>query len=199
MSSTNIILLFFIFSFIGWIGEVALEFALNRRFVNRGFLLGPYCPIYGFAILFVLGVLAPRFSHPISLFFATAVSCAILEYATSFFLEKVFRVRWWDYSNFYFNLNGRICLEALTLFGVSSVLIAHFIQPFLNTFLQSIPLPVLNTIQFSLLCLFVLDCLISFFILKKVKKDFSQKIDATDLISKEVNQELKRCLSRFTK
>ncbi len=199
MSSTTIILIFFIYSFIGWIGEVALEFGQNRRFVNRGFLLGPYCPIYGFAILFVLGFLAPRFSHPVSLFLATALSCAILEYTTSFFLEKIFHVRWWDYSNFYFNLNGRICLEALTLFGVSSVVITYFIQPFFNGLLQNVPLTILNMIQFSLLCLFLLDCILSFSILKKVNKNFSKNIDATDLISKEVNQELKQYLKRFTK
>ncbi len=194
-----ITILFFIYSFFGWIFEVCWEFIQNHRLVNRGFLIGPYCPIYGIAIIVMLNIFPYLGNHPLGYFFITMFICAIFEYTTSYALEKLFHTRWWDYSNFRFHVNGRICLEALTLFGVSNICIAYFINPVLLRFLLKIPTNILFVIHLFLLFFFVVDCLLSFIILKKIPKQTVGNTDVTDVISKQVSQKIKSSLRQITK
>src|SRR5699024_6506637 len=105
------ILFFFVYSFLGWCLEVICILITEKRFINRGILIGPICPIYGYGVLIMALFFRKYLNDPITLFILIIVSCSILEYFTSYFLEKVYHTRWWDYSTKKFNINGRICLE----------------------------------------------------------------------------------------
>ncbi len=109
-------LLFSIYSFLGWLMEVVNTLRVEKKFVNRGFLVGPFCPIYGFGVLLMTIMLKKYQNDIVATFIFSILICGILEYFTSFFLEKIFHARWWDYSNRKFNINGRICLENLFIF-----------------------------------------------------------------------------------
>ena len=116
-SLTDMALYFFMYSFCGWLMETALCSFQEKRFVNRGFLNGPFCPIYGCGIVLILIFLLPVrdgidklwVAVPV-IFAAGAFLASVVEYFTSWLMEKLFHARWWDYSHFRFNLNGRICL-----------------------------------------------------------------------------------------
>ena len=110
------IALFFIYSFLGWVMESILETVRKKRFVNRGFLIGPYCPIYGAGVLLITILLAKYNDDIWITFLMSLLICGTLEYATSYIMEKIFKARWWDYSYRKFNINGRICLETLIPF-----------------------------------------------------------------------------------
>ena len=122
---TDYILFFFVFSFIGWIWEVCLVLVQTGKLVNRGVLFGPWLPIYGSGGVLILLLLRKVFKKPVITFFSMTVLCTSIEYFTSWYLEVTRGVRWWDYSKKKFNINGRICLENLCLFGIASILIPY--------------------------------------------------------------------------
>ncbi len=129
MSPAFLFVLFVFYSFVGWLSEVVYCSILERRFVNRGFLFGPLCPVYGFGALLVIYLLEP-FAGNVPLLFAMAVLVtSALEYATGLFLETAFGTRWWDYSSYRFNLHGRICLLNSLLFGAMGVVGVRFLHP----------------------------------------------------------------------
>lgn len=118
-----------VYSIIGWVYECIVESIRQKKVVNRGFLNGPYCPIYGFGAL--LDIVALGWcKNPIMLFVLSAVLTCTLEYITSVVMEKLFNARWWDYYDFKFNLNGRVCLLGAFAFGTLSILLVNFIHPF---------------------------------------------------------------------
>lgn len=132
-------LIFLTYSFAGWCMEVAVSIIMNqnRKPSNRGFLIGPLCPIYGFGVLLMTFLL--RNTHNVvEVFIVATLSSAVLEYATSFVMEKLFRVRWWDYSHEKFNLNGRICLKMLLAFGIMGVIVTQVTNPILLDFFNGI-------------------------------------------------------------
>ncbi len=120
------------YSFVGWCYESSLWTLKERHFVNRGFLKGPYCPIYGLGALLLLAFLG-RFHNPFTLFFGGMLITCSLEYAASYFLEEIFHRRWWDYSVLKYHLNGRISLLGAVAFGLFSVLLISFIHPAVST------------------------------------------------------------------
>lgn len=122
-------LLLIIYSFMGWLYETIWCSFCERKLVNRGFLTGPICPIYGFGALLVIFILGDVRDNLPALFFSSIIVTNTLEYVTSYLLEKCFAVRWWDYSHYRFNLNGRVCLLGAIAFGTMSVLLIHFIHP----------------------------------------------------------------------
>lgn len=135
-SLVDMTLYFFIYSFCGWLMETVLCSIREHRFINRGFLNGPLCPIYGCGILLILTFLLPvRDSIPRAeaavpvIFLAGAVLASAVEYFTSWAMEKLFHARWWDYSKHRFNLNGRICLSISTAWGLLATVFVYQIQP----------------------------------------------------------------------
>ncbi|WP_207694549.1 hypothetical protein DOK67_0000323 [Enterococcus sp. DIV0212c] len=125
----KIVLLFFIYSFIGWLWETVYCSLKAGKFIYRGFLVGPYCPIYGFGILGVLYFLEPLRQNIIVLYLLSTVLVTILEYLTSYGLEKLFHASWWDYKDVPFNINGRVALPVSLFWGVGCVLIVRVIHP----------------------------------------------------------------------
>lgn len=124
----TLFLWFMFYSVLGWIYESILCSYMEKCPVNRGFLNGPYCPIYGAGA--ILNVLCLRWIlQPIPMFFAAALLTGVLEYTTSWLMEEIFHARWWDYSDKKFNINGRVYLIGAIAFGSFSVIQMFWMQP----------------------------------------------------------------------
>ncbi len=188
-------LLFFVYSFLGWVMEVVRILTADKKLVNRGVLVGPYCPIYGCGVLTITILLNKYQDDIIATFVFAVLICGILEYFTSYFLEKIFKARWWDYTDRKMNINGRVCLENLVAFGVLGCYIIYISNPILVGLLEKMSTTVMTIITFSLIAIFVLDMITSFTIitnLKAINKDYL--CDNTEEISKRVRKILKRKL-----
>ena len=136
----KIFLSFFIYSFAGWFFELLWCSVVHKKAKTRGVLFGPYCPIYGFGAILVLGATYTVRDNWLLTFLIAMALCSILEYFTSFLLEKIFHIRWWDYSKTEkFNINGRICLTATLSFGLFGVIAAQWTQPFIENIFSIIP------------------------------------------------------------
>lgn len=182
-------LLFFIYSVLGWCMEVLNTFRVEKKFVNRGFLIGPYCPIYGSGVLLMTFLLKKYEDDIVVTFIFSILICAILEYITSYVLEKIFHARWWDYSKRKFNINGRVCMENLLIFGILGCFIIYVSNPFLINILNKIPNIALNIITILLLICNIVDTVISSNViinLKDVSKNL--KKDNTEEISGKVKK-----------
>lgn len=180
-----LIALFLIYSFIGWIVEVSAFLIQDHKFVNRGFLIGPVVPIYGTGGILITILLTKYQSDPIVLFCMAVIVCSILEYLTSYIMEKIFKTRWWDYSNKKFNINGRICLSNLIVFGIMGLVMVYLINPFLIGILNKIDPILLKCVVSILMVLFVIDFFVSFSVTSKIKnvgkvvfKDSTEEINA---------------------
>ena len=160
-SITSIILLFFSCSFIGWLWEVSLHLVKDGVFVNRGVMHGPWLPIYGAGGVCIL-ILLNKFRHkPIFEFVAAVVLCGAVEYATSAYLEMAFHQKWWDYSGYFLNLNGRICAEGLLIFGLGGMAIVYLLAPVLDNFFRKLSLKVAIPLCISLIMIFAGDMVFS--------------------------------------
>lgn len=149
--------------------EVGCKLVELKKFINRGFLIGPYCPIYGWGCILIIILLNKYTNDPLVLFIMAIVICSILEYFTSYFMEKLFKARWWDYSRRKFNINGRICLETMIPFGLLGCLIMYFVNPFFVSIYSKIPSNILIIISSVLFTIFLTDNIISYTIMFKMK------------------------------
>lgn len=182
-------LLFLSYSFLGWCTEVICKLIEKKKFINRGFLIGPYCPIYGWGAIAITLLLKKYINDPIVLFIMAMVVCSILEYATSYILEKLFHARWWDYSKKRFNINGRICLETMIPFGILGCFISYVMNPFLINHIQSIPQITRHVIAGILGMGFLIDNIISIKIMSNVRTTTTQVTkDNTEEITKKVKE-----------
>ena len=139
MEFSTIFLYFFIYSILGWTCEMIYCSICDRKIVNRGFLFGPYCPIYGFGGLIITFFLSDYYYNPLIIFLFGMIATSILEYITSYMMEKIFNAKWWDYSKHKFNLNGRICLLNSTEFGILCLAVTYIFEPFANNIINFIP------------------------------------------------------------
>ena len=157
----NLILIFFAFSLVGWCIEVTLKYFEFGRFINRGFLTGPWLPIYGFGGLFVLVLLHKLRKRPFWFFIGTIVLCGTVEYMTGWALEVMFNAKWWDYSGYLLNLNGRICAEGLFVFAIAGIAFIYVLAPLLDNYIRRIPKPVILPLAITLLAILAADCVLS--------------------------------------
>ncbi len=189
--TVNLILLFFAFSVLGWCIEVTLKYFEFHRFINRGFLTGPWLPIYGSGaalITLAAGGLAPLDSSVGTAFLASFVLCGLVEYFTSWFMEKRFHARWWDYSQKPMNLHGRVWIGNLILFGLGGVLIIKLLDPLLLGLFGRMSLLSREILAGGLSAIFLADYIVSHFVLKLVKTGVeNSRADSTEQISKEVH------------
>ena len=177
--------------------EVTLQFINKRRFVNRGFLIGPICPIYGYGVLLIL-LLVGNKGDILAVFLKSILICSLIEYFTSYFMEKLFKARWWDYSSKKFNINGRICLETMVPFGILGTLIIYILNPIAISFLNLFPywLQIVFTILFLLI--YLIDNIISFEVMNKIKGEIKkQRVDNTEVIKKRVTRWLEKNTSLY--
>ena len=157
-------LLFLLYSFLGYICEVICSSIWQKKLVNRGFLCGPWLPIYGVGSLFILYTLLRFKSDPVAVFLIGALITSALEYFTSFLLEKIFHNKWWDYNDHKCNINGRICLQNTLLFGLGALIIIYFSHPYIPDLVHKIPTTIINIVTIFLMTLFLLDCVYSFIV-----------------------------------
>ncbi len=185
-------IMFMIYSFIGWLVDIGDIYFKYKKLVNRGFYIGPYCPIYGVGVLLMIFLLKDYMKTPLVLFILAAVICMTLEYLTSYVMEKWFNARWWDYSDRKFNLNGRICLETTIPFGIAACAVMYVVNPFLTGLLNKVPSNVVIIISLILMTIFLIDIIISFSVITKINDiDWSRFKDDTEEINKRVLEYLK--------
>lgn len=186
------ILLFMVSSIAGWIMEVTLKYIQFRRFINRGFLIGPYCPIYGAGAVLVTSVVHFTAGDDCSYFEAFLISfffCSALEYLVSWYMEKMFHARWWDYSERPMNLEGRIWIGNCVLFGIGGMLIVKLVIPVLFGLFARIPKTMLYIICICFLIILATDYIFSHIVTSMVRRVGEASLgDSTEQISREIRQ-----------
>lgn len=173
MTFIKIHICFFIYSIIGWIWESFLCSSVElKKLVNRGFFLGPYCPIYGLGATLSYLLLRDIGSATLIFILASIVSCTI-EYIVGYILEKIFKDRWWNYDNYPFQLHGRVCLYGLVIFGLANVVIVKISTPFLMFSLSVIKDSILIGLAISISLVSFVDLIITISARKKLNKRLS--------------------------
>lgn len=161
MKIFEFILIFFIYSSIGWIWESFLcSFLEYEKALNRGFLIGPYCPIYG-----VGAVLCYLLFHNIDssflIFIYAGLFCCLIEYITGFILERFFNEKWWDYSEYPFQIHSRICLYGFVIFGAGNILVIKFLTPWLINVIADNEIMGLGVLATTIALVFLSDIVIT--------------------------------------
>ncbi len=135
----ELVWIFIIYAFIGWCAEVAYAALNTGKFVNRGFLNGPYCPIYGCGVVIVVGALTPLKENLFILFTGSFLLTSVLEYITGLILEQMFHNRWWDYTDKPFNIKGYVCLKFSVYWGLACTFIMDILHPMIYRVITIIP------------------------------------------------------------
>lgn len=187
MYGLNLFFYFLLYSFIGWIGEVIFAFYVHHRFVNRGFLNGPLCPIYGAGALIFIG-LGHMTANPALLFLIAAFAATFLELITGFLLEKIFRRRYWDYSHSFMNFHGYISLGASLVWGVAGIAAVYVIHPLISSLVENIPTVVLQISSIVFLFLFAFDLAWTIGQNLKLSKRLQALKEMTDLLVEKRSQ-----------
>ncbi|MCM1528944.1 MAG: hypothetical protein NC093_02990 [Alistipes sp.] len=183
-SAYQVFSFFVIYSFFGWCLEVVYQAVEHGKFINRGFLNGPYCPIYGFGAVIVVSALLPISDNILVLYVGSVVLTSALELVTGFVLEKIFNQHWWDYSDEKFNIGGYICLKFSLLWGVACLIVVRIIHPIIYRFVDWIP-HTLGVILLSVIYIgFVSDFMITVSAILKIRK----KIRILENISAEMRK-----------
>lgn len=166
----ELVWIFIIYAFIGWCTEVSYAALDTGKFVNRGFLNGSYCPIYGCGVVIVVAILTPLKENLLILFAGSFLLTSVLEYITGYILEKVFHNKWWDYSDKPFNIKGYVCLKFSIYWGLACTFIMDIIHPIIYAAIRFIPF-VLGVVLLSIImCVFAADCIITVTTILKFNK-----------------------------
>lgn len=192
MQIKQLFLLFMLYSFFGWIIEMLVVAMEKGKFTPRGFLIGPYLPIFGVGAISITLLLSNYKNDIFVLFIMSAFLGAILEYVVSYVFEKLFKTRWWNYEHDKFNLNGRVCLSATIGFGILGLMVIEFFNPIFLTLINNMNPITQNILAIILLIIFITDIIISFTIISKIKIYNNEKSkDTTEEITKKVIETLK--------
>lgn len=187
----QLFLFFVTLSVMGWIMEVIVQFVNHHRFINRGFLIGPYCPIYGCGAVLVVCLLSRFEDRPWLVFLLSLLVCGTLEYMTSYVMEKLFNARWWDYSKNRLNIAGRVCAGTLIPFGTLSLLVLYMLKPLFLNLYSRIPETVLHVLCAALLMILLVDIVISVTVLAAIRKSASaSRGDDTETLTRAVRAKL---------
>lgn len=153
---------FYFYCLFGWVFESTYVSMKKRRFVNRGFMRGPFLPLYGSGGIMMLLVSAPFQDNLLLVYIAGCIGATVLEYITGVIMEALFKVRYWDYSNQPFNFQGHICLGSSLAWGALTVFMTQFLHKPVEQFVLSIPMEILSPITFLLTLIIVADFSLSF-------------------------------------
>lgn len=184
---------FYIYGFLGWCSEVAFAAIAHGKFVNRGFVNGPICSIYGFGVMSVLLVLGPLKSSLWLLFGGSVLFTSAIEYLTGWVLEKVFHDKWWDYSKRPLNIKGYVCLEFSVLWGIACVFVVDVFQPLVAKVVDLIPKKLGWVLLGTFSALWIADNIITAMEIRKLPKKLHalQAIeDSLTAISDEIGEEI---------
>ena len=185
------ILFFFAMSFLGWLMEVICKLVEFGRLINRGFLIGPYCPIYGVGSVLIVHLLRRYTESPLVVFVLAMVISGTLEYVTSYAMEKLFHARWWDYSHRRLNLDGRICAGTLIPFGLMGLMLVYGVQPLLWSLFEKIPAPIVQALCAGLMILMAADIIVSTNTLGKIRMSADRiRGDDTETLTRAVREKM---------
>lgn len=154
---TEFIIYLAIYSFLGWCAEVAYAYKNQRKFVNRGFLKGPVCPIYGYCILAMVSIFENFSGSIVILYLMATISTSTIEYFTGLILEKVFKKKYWDYTDDPLNFQGRVCLHFSLMWGLGVLLIVKYIHPFIGRTMVYMDYRIFESVGFIILIILILD------------------------------------------
>lgn len=175
---------FIIYAVMGWCLEVIYEAVDQGVFINRGFLNGPYCPIYGFGVIIVIQCLTPIKNNILVLYVGSVILTSLLEFITGFILEKIFHQKWWDYTAEHFNIKGYICLKFSLLWGIACLVVIRIIHPLIERFVNWIPHFIGNIILIVALLGLLSDIIITILSIMHIKK----RLRLIEIISQEMRK-----------
>ena len=202
----QLFLLYFFYCVFGYFLECTYCTIKDDKLVlNRGFLVGPYLPIYGNGAMIILLLLSKYRRDLVILFIMACLISTVLEYLTSYIMEKVFKARWWDYSKRKYNINGRVCLSNTVLFGLGGILIMYIVNPMFTKIIGFLDYKVVFVLGFIFLILYFSDIVISISTIYKLRSNsLNLNKDSTEEISEQVHKKLmkhkhlkKRLLNAF--
>ena len=183
------VLLFYLYCFMGWIWESCYVSLKNHKWVNRGFLKGPLLPIYGSGAIVVLISTLVVQKNLVLVFIIGMIAATILEYITGALMEKLFHVRYWDYTTEPFNINGHVCLLCSLAWGVFSVLLVRFVNPPIEYLINNIPDEILEISAYIITVFITIDAVQSFneaMDLKNLLIRFTERNDTIINIKKRI-------------
>lgn len=179
---------FALYSFIGWCIESIYKTILDKKWVNSGFLYGPFCPIYGFGVVLMILLLKPLPHNIFIIFITSMVLLTIWEYAAAVILEKIFKTKYWDYSNLKFNFQGRICLKNSIYWGIMGTMFTFIVHPFIESKVGLIPTRALFYIDIFIYIIFITDVIITVTKVLFIDKKIQQLYEISDRIKEKINE-----------
>ena len=184
MSIYFILLYFFVYGFLGWCTEVGFAAFKTHNFVNRGFLNGPICPIYGVGVTAVITVLTPYKSDIIVLYILSVVLVTVLEGVTGWAMDKIFHNKWWDYSDMPLNIGGYVCLLFSIVWGFACLFIIYFIQPLVHDLLAFIP----TIVGIILIIILGITLIADLYVTASTIFKFNRRLAAMEKIAAEMHE-----------
>ncbi|CDF58266.1 putative ABC transporter permease [Thermobrachium celere] len=178
-------LCFIFYSFLGWIIEVLYHIYKDKRFINRGFLYGPICPIYGFSAVILIITLG-KYKNPLLIFIIGSLIASIIEYITGYLLELFFHTKWWDYSNEKYNIKGYICLKFSIYWGAFSLVFIKLIHPNVSKIITTINQKYGEIVYNIILVIFIMDTLYTINSLIELKSIFIELKEILDEIKNTI-------------
>lgn len=201
-SFVNYIWFFIIYSFLGWCIEVTFHGVTQGKFVNRGFLNGPVCPIYGFGMVILLYFLSPITDNLALLFIGSVVLTSTLEFITGFILEKFFQDKWWDYSDMPYNIKGYISLSFSLIWGLGAVFIINIIHPLINNFIPVFDNKIGSVILILFISYFLADFIVTLLGIFEISRQFKvleEMAARLKLYSNGIGEDIYKSVNAFIK
>lgn len=182
------ILYIIIYSFFGWILESVLKTIYQKKFVNSGFLNGPICPIYGFGAIIMELCLSSLRDKPIILFITAFLLLSLWEYIVGYLIEKIFKTKYWDYSNLRFNIQGRVCLKNSIYWGLLGLIFVKCVHPFIESIVKLIPINTLFYIDIIIGVVILIDTIITIIQITNIDVAIQKLNDLSENIKSKVEE-----------
>lgn len=183
----EILTYFIIYSFFGWVMESTVRSISEKKIINTGFLKGPFCPIYGIGAIIMLLFLDKFQNKPILLFFIAVTILSIWEYIVGVLLEKMFKTKYWDYSDHRFNLQGRVCLTNSICWGMLGVVFVRYLHPYVEAIISNID----RTLLYYIISVIALVLLVDFITTLVRVKNIKVTLQRVEALNKEIKEKLK--------
>lgn len=184
----NMLFYYAIYSFLGWCVESIYKTILEKKFINSGFLYGPFCPIYGFGAVIMILLLDKLPKNIFLIFIASVILLTIWEYIVGVLLERIFKTKYWDYSNLKFNINGRVCLKNSIYWGILGIILIFIIHPLISYMVNTIPVTTLFHANIIIYIILLTDVIITVNRLLFIDEKIKQLYEIGDKIKEKINE-----------